>query len=190
MREKIANIIENSYKIKEELIKKKLAEIIRAAKLLTRCLKRGNKAILFGNGGSAADCQHIATELVCRFYHDRRPLPAISLTTNTSLLTAISNDYAFSKSFSRQLEAIGQKGDVAVGISTSGNSKNVIEAIKVAKAKGLNTIALTGKDGGRLAKLAQLSIRVPSDDTPRIQEAHILIGHLICQLIEESILRE
>ncbi len=187
MREKIARIIEDSCSVKKALIEKEIPAILKAVKILKCCLERGNKVILFGNGGSAADCQHIATELVCRFYRDRKPLQAISLTTNTSLLTAISNDYDFNRSFSRQLEAIGQKGDVAIGISTSGNSRNVIEAVKAARLRGISTIALTGKNGGRLARIAHLSIKVPSLDTPRIQEAHILIGHILCQLIEESV---
>lgn len=190
MREKIARIIEDSCSIKKALIEKEMDAILKAARVLKHCLEKGKKVILFGNGGSAADCQHIATELVCRFYHDRKPLQAISLTTNTSLLTAISNDYDFNSSFSRQLEALGQKGDVAIGISTSGNSINVIEAVKTARSKGINTIALTGKNGGRLAQIAHLSIKVPSLDTPRIQEAHILIGHILCQLIEESLLKK
>lgn len=190
MREKIARIIEASCSVKKALIEKELGTILKAAEILKRCLEKGNKIILFGNGGSAADCQHIATELVCRFYRDRKPLQAISLTTNTSLLTAISNDYDFERSFSRQLEAIGQKGDVAIGISTSGNSRNVLEAVKTARSKGINTIALTGKNGDKLARIAHLSIKVPSTDTPRIQEAHILIGHILCQLIEESVLQK
>jgi D-sedoheptulose 7-phosphate isomerase len=188
MKAKIKNIIENSCRVKKELFEREVINILKAVHMLTRCLKKGCKVVLFGNGGSASDCQHIAAELMGRFYHDRRPLPAISLTTDTSLLTAISNDYEFSRSFSRQVEAIGQKGDIAIGISTSGNSKNVIEAIKAANKKGLSTIVLTGKDGGKLARIAQLAIKVPSKDTPRIQEAHIMIGHIICQLIEEAFL--
>ncbi len=188
MKEKIEGIIENDIMVKSLLLEKEISSIIKAANILINCLRRKKKIVLCGNGGSAADCQHISTELLGRFYTDRRPLPAVSLTTNTSLLTAISNDYDFSQSFSRQLEAIGQKGDILIGISTSGNSKNIIEAVKLANKKGISTIALTGRDGGRLARVAKLSIKVPSKNTPRIQEAHILIGHILCQLIEESIL--
>jgi D-sedoheptulose 7-phosphate isomerase len=155
--------------------------------LIARALKNGKKVVLFGNGGSAADAQHIACELAGRFKLERRGLPAIALTTNTSTITAIANDYGYDKVFSRQVEAIVDKGDIVIGISTSGKSPNVIEGVKAAKEHGAITVGLTGAEGGRLEKVVDICIKVPSDDTPRIQETHITIGHIICQLVEESL---
>jgi len=143
--------------------------------------------LLFGNGGSAADAQHIAAELVGRYYLDRRPLPAEALTVNASSVTAIGNDYDFNQIFSRQVEALGNSEDVAVGISTSGNSVNVIRGVQAAKRKGLITAALTGEGGGSLKGEVDYCICVPSKDTPRIQEAHILIGHILCELVERAL---
>ena len=143
--------------------------------------------MLFGNGGSAADSQHIAAEFVGRFAFDRPALPALALNVNTSCITAIGNDYGFEQVFSRQIEALGQAGDVAIGISTSGNSPNVVRAISVAKKKGLHTIGLTGRTGGTLKSTVDFCICVPSEETPRIQESHILIGHIISELVEEAI---
>ena len=147
----------------------------------------GGKILLCGNGGSASDCQHIAAELTGRFLKERRPLPAIALTTDTSALTAIANDYGYSEVFSRQLEALANTGDTLIAISTSGNSENVIGAVNLAKSKALRVIGLLGRDGGRLKELCDISIVVPSDSTPRIQEAHILIGHTICEGIEKGL---
>jgi len=148
------------------------------------------KQVLAGNGGSAADAQHIAAELVGRYGFDRPSLPSLSLTTDTSNLTAIGNDYGYDKVFSRQLEGMGQRGDLFIGISTSGNSKNIINAFEVAKEKGITTVALVGRDGGAMAKMADMAIVVPSESTPRIQESHILIGHIICDIIEKEIFAE
>jgi len=145
------------------------------------------KLILFGNGGSAADAQHIAAELVNRFELERMALPAIALTTDTSILTSIANDYDYSKVFARQVEALAEEGDVVIGISTSGTSLSVIKGIEVAREKGAKTIGLTGKNGGELAKIVDLVLKVPSNDTPRIQEAHITILHIICYLIEKKL---
>jgi D-sedoheptulose 7-phosphate isomerase len=152
--------------------------------------KNNHKTILAGNGGSAADAQHIAAELVGRYGFDRPSLPSLALTTDTSNLTAIGNDYGYDKVFSRQLEGMGQEGDLFIGISTSGNSVNIINAFLSAKAKGITTVALTGRDGGKMAQMADIAIIIPSNDTPRIQESHILIGHILCDIIEKEIFAE
>jgi len=161
--------------------------ILDIANLFIDCYQRGNKIIFFGNGGSAADAQHLATELVVRFKKNRKSIPAVALTTNTSLLTAVGNDYSFSKIFARQVESIVNKGDLVVGISTSGNATNVIEGIKQAKRQGAYTIGLTGRTGGKLKSFVDLLFPVPSEDTARIQEAHILVGHIICDLVENTL---
>lgn len=163
-----------------------LRELIpRATALSVEALKRGNKLLFAGNGGSAADAQHWAGELVSRFYFDRPGLPAIALTTDTSILTAIGNDYGYDYVFARQVEALGHKGDVLFAISTSGNSKNILRAIEAARAIGINVIGFTGQDGGKMAQLCDLCFRMPSSETPKIQEGHEFIGHLICGLIEQ-----
>jgi D-sedoheptulose 7-phosphate isomerase len=149
--------------------------------------EKNGKVILFGNGGSASDSQHIAAELVGRFKKDRTALAAIALTVNTSVLTSLANDYGYEVVFARQIEALGQKNDVAIGISTSGKAKNVANGLRQAKKMGLKTVALTGGDGGEIAKLAEVSLVVPSPVTARIQEAHITIGHIICELIEQAV---
>jgi len=149
--------------------------------------KNDGKVLFCGNGGSAADAQHLAAELSGRFYYDRPPLNSEALHVNTSYLTAVGNDYGYDMVFSRMLKGIGRKGDVLIGLSTSGNSKNVIKAFEQAKESGITTVALTGEGGGKMADIADLVIKVPSNDTPRIQEAHILIGHIICQLIESEL---
>lgn len=164
-----------------------LATIADAAVACVEAYRRGNKTLLAGNGGSAADAQHIAAELVGRYGFDRPSIPSIALTTDTSNLTAIGNDYGYDKVFSRQLEGMGAEGDIFFGISTSGNSLNVINAFESAKDKGIATIALVGKDGGKMAQMADIAIVVPSDATPRIQESHILIGHIICDVIEKEL---
>jgi len=151
---------------------------------LRDCLNSGNKILLMGNGGSAADCQHIAAEIVGRYKRERRGLPAIALTTDTSILTSVGNDYGFEYIFSRQVEALCAPDDVVIGLSTSGNSANVVAGIEAAKQAGAYTVGLTGAGGGRLADLCDITLAMPSSDTPRIQEAHILIGHILCELAE------
>jgi D-sedoheptulose 7-phosphate isomerase len=157
--------------------------------MLIKSLKSGGKVIIFGNGGSAADSQHMAAELVGRFKKDRRPIGAISLTTNTSTITALANDYSYDICFSRQLEALGSRRDVAVGISTSGNSRNVNDAVTKAKSMGIKTVGISGRDGGKLAKLCDIAIVVDSTDTARIQESHLMICHIICELIERELFK-
>jgi len=164
----------------------KAEDVLLISEKVCESMKRGNKLMLFGNGGSAADAQHIAGEFVCRFLKDRRPLPAIALTTNSTNLTAISNDYSFEDVFSREVEALGRKGDVAIGMTTSGNSPNVIKAIRKARSMGIYTIGLTGRDGGKLKKEAETTIIVKSDKTSIIQEVHITIGHLVSMIVEEK----
>jgi D-sedoheptulose 7-phosphate isomerase len=154
------------------------------SKQFVSALREGHKILLFGNGGSAADAQHIAAEFVGRFQMERTPLPALALTTNTSALTGIGNDYGYENVFCRQVEALGREGDIAVGISTSGTSPNVLKALAAAQAKGLVAVALTGRDGKLLKDVARYCICVPTDSTPRIQEAHILIGHILSQIVE------
>ena len=191
MKEKIKTIIKEDIEVKNLLLNDKAIESLIGIKdELISTYKNKGKIIVFGNGGSAADAQHMVCELVGRFKKERRPLPAISLTVNTSSLTAIANDYSYDASFSRQLEALSFSQDAVIAISTSGNAVNVIEAVKKAKELGLRTIALTGKDGGALAKLADISFIVPSNNTPRVQEAHILIIHILCELIEDAICNE
>ena len=188
MKNKIKKIIEESKDLKTSLLLEENLRLIQEiAEKIVSSLNQGGKVIVFGNGGSAADSQHMVAELVGRFKKERKPLPAISLTTNTSTITALSNDYGYDISFKRQLEALGKKGDIAIGISTSGKAKSVIDALKAAKSMGLATVGLTGKDGGALKNAADLSLIVKSNDTPRIQEAHILIIHILCELVEDSI---
>ncbi len=187
MRDKVKDILLESIQVKEELLRTKIGEILEIAELMIDCIKKGGKVILFGNGGSASDSQHIAAELVGRFKKDRPGMPAIALTTNTSILTSLSNDYGYDIVFARQIEALAQKNDVIVGISTSGKAKNVAMGIKQAKKMGVKSIALTGGDGGDLAKLADVSLIVPSAITARIQEAHITIGHIVCELVEQAL---
>ncbi len=182
------NIIQKRFKesteVKNRFLKENLSRLLDVIKLISHCFEAGNKLFFFGNGGSAADAQHLAAEFVNRYIMDRPPLPAIALTTDTSILTSVSNDFSFSEVFAKQLKALGREGDVAVGISTSGTSPNIIKAFEVAKEMGMKTIALTGNDGGALTKIADFSLIVPSASTPRIQEVHILIGHILCELVE------
>jgi D-sedoheptulose 7-phosphate isomerase len=182
----ITTSIQESIKVKQALLEDKhlLSQIAEVVKEFVSALSQGHKILLFGNGGSAADAQHIAAEFVGRFQMERTPLPALALTVNTSALTGIGNDYAYENVFSRQIEALGSSGDVAVGISTSGKSPNVLKALAAAKAKGLVTVALTGKSGSMLKEVSRYCLCVPSDQTPRIQESHILIGHIISQITE------
>jgi D-sedoheptulose 7-phosphate isomerase len=162
-------------------------QIVEAALLISDCLAAGGKLLLFGNGGSAADAQHLAAEFVGRFVVERPGLAAIALTTDSSILTAVANDYGFERVFSRQIEALARPGDVAIGISTSGNSPNVIEAVNKAKEQNLKTIGLVGKDGGALAGCVDLAITVSSTNTARVQECHIAIGHILCELVENEL---
>jgi D-sedoheptulose 7-phosphate isomerase len=162
---------------------------VAVAETISGALQSQHKLLLFGNGGSAADAQHIAAELVGRYRTERRALPALALTVNTSSLTAIGNDYAFDVVFSRQLEAFGVSGDIALGISTSGNSENVVRALNTAKEMGMKTVALTGATGGRLSSV-DFCLAVPSSDTPRVQECHILLGHIICEIVERQLYEE
>lgn len=187
MRDKIIAILRDSIKIKEDLIASSADVIAQIASQIIRALKNGGKLIIFGNGGSSADAQHIAAELVGRFQKERRALAALALTTNTSVLTALANDYGYETVFSRQLEALADKKDVVLAISTSGNAKNVNIAVRKAKADGIKTIAFTGQPGGELAKLADIALIVPAKITARIQEAHITVGHILCELIEDEL---
>jgi D-sedoheptulose 7-phosphate isomerase len=155
-----------------------------AARLLASAFRDGNKLLLFGNGGSAADAQHLAAEFVNRFQVERPPLAAIALTTDTSILTAVGNDYDFQEVFVKQIRALGRKGDVAWGISTSGTSPNVVKALETARQLGLHTLAVTGRDGGTMAPLADIALIVPSQETPRVQEVQITIGHILCDLVD------
>ncbi|MCI7764875.1 D-sedoheptulose 7-phosphate isomerase [Helicobacter sp.] len=180
---------EDSIAVKTKILNdEKLLELIKKVALeTTKAYKEGKKTLLAGNGGSAADAQHIAGEFVSRFYFDRPGIPSIALTTDTSILTAIGNDYGYEKLFSRQVQAQGVEGDIFIGISTSGNSANIIEALKVCKEKGILSVGLTGESGGAMNELCDYCIKVPSNKTPRIQESHILIGHIICAIVEEEL---
>jgi len=191
MKENIKNQILESAKIKKEMVNIGVESIEKAAELLIESIKAGGKILWCGNGGSAADAQHLATELMGGMSdHDRMPIPSIALTTDSSFITAWSNDTDFDSIFSRQVQGLGEEGDVLVGISTSGNSENVINALKQAKYKNLKTIAFAGKTGGSLDGIADITIKVPSDNTQRIQESHIMIGQILCSLIELSILKQ
>ena len=180
----IKRIFRESSQLKEAFLRDNLEKIIRAVDVITEALKKGNKILLFGNGGSAADCQHIAGEFVNRFLIERPPLPAIALTTDTSVLTSIGNDYDFSEIFSKQIRALGQEGDIAWGFSTSGGSVNVVKALETAKKMGLVTIGFTGRDGGAVGMVSDCHLHVPSNVTPRVQEVHIVVSHTICELVD------
>ena len=184
--------IEESIAVKQALLRDPqfIRAVVEVAGDSIAALRGGHRVFLFGNGGSAADAQHIAAELVGRYKLERSGLPVYALTVNTSSLTAIGNDYSFDAVFARQLEALGSSGDVAIGISTSGNSRNVLLAIEAAKNKGLVSVGLTGRGGGQLRKLADRCICVPSEETPRVQEAHILIGHLLSEMVELELFGE
>lgn len=172
----------------QDVLKKTIEElendIEEAGELIVSTLKAGNKVLLFGNGGSAGDAQHIAAELTGRYKTERQALPAIALTTDTSAITAIGNDYGFDRIFDRQVEAIGKEGDLLIGISTSGNSRNVLRALAYGKDNGMNTLGLSGKGGGDMKNLCDVNIIIPSGDTARIQEMHILIGHILCGIVD------
>ncbi|MDI6731840.1 MAG: D-sedoheptulose 7-phosphate isomerase [Candidatus Margulisbacteria bacterium] len=187
MQKIIKKQLQDSIDLKIQVIETLIPQIEKAANLLVEALEKGSKVLFLGNGGSAADAQHLAAELISRFIKERKAIPAIALTTDTSIITAIGNDYGFDKIFARQIEGLAQAGDVAFGISTSGNSKNVIAGLEKAKEKGCKTVGLLGCDGGKMAGMVDLAISLPSKDTPRIQESHITIGHILCGLIEERL---
>jgi D-sedoheptulose 7-phosphate isomerase len=189
VKEAIAKMLKEGVDLRLRMIETMTGDILEAAKTIAEAFKAGRKILLFGNGGSAADAQHIAAEFMNRFLIERPPLPAIALTTDTSILTSISNDYSFDEVFSKQIKALGKKGDIAFGISTSGNSQNVLKAFRVAKKQGMVTIALLG-DGGKAASLAEIALCVPSKITPRIQEAHVVVGHILCDLTDTLLFRE
>ncbi len=184
------NVIEKEFQGHLETIQKVIESMNKplqeASKLAVETLKSGNKILLFGNGGSAADAQHIAAELTGRYKTERRGLPGIALTTDTSALTAIGNDYGYDRVFDRQVESLAVKGDLLIGISTSGNSKNVINAFKIGSEIGCKILGFSGRDGGAMNDHCDVNLVVPSDDTPRIQEMHILFGHTICQIIDNN----
>ena len=184
--EVIAKEFEAHLKTIQAVIGNMESSLEEAANLVVNTLKNGNKVLLCGNGGSAADAQHIAAELTGRYKTERKGLPAIALTTDTSALTAISNDYGYAKVFDRQVEALANKGDLLIGISTSGNSDNIISALTTAKELGCSILGLSGHDGGKMNDICDVNLVVPSDDTPRIQEIHILLGHTLCQIVDDA----
>jgi D-sedoheptulose 7-phosphate isomerase len=186
--EKIKNIIQASIDTKQQILsdEKLLHTIEKIVSVITDAFKMGNRIYFCGNGGSAADAQHLAAEFSGRFYADRKALPAEALHCNTSYLTAVANDYGFDVVYSRMIDGIGEMGDVLIGLSTSGNSANIVNAFEVAKEKGITTIAFTGITGGQMKSVSDYLVNIPSTDTPRIQESHITIGHIICQLVEEK----
>ena len=189
MQETIAKILKEGADLRIQMAETMGRDILDAAQAIAHAFRTGRKLLLFGNGGSAADSQHIAAEFMNRFQIERPPLPAIALTTDTSILTSISNDYAFDEVFSKQIKALGKKGDIAIGISTSGNSANVLKAFRVAKKLGMVTIALTA-EGGKIGSNADIALAVPSKSTPRIQEAHITVGHILCDLTDTILFRQ
>ena len=179
----ILEILEESIKVKEHFVKENAGLMIKAAEIIAQCITSGHKILIFGNGGSAADAQHIAAEFVNRFLIERPPMAALALTTDTSVLTSIGNDYSFDDIFSKQILALGKRDDIAIGISTSGTSKNVINAMKISKDMGLFTIGITGA-GGTLAKYCDITFAVSLGNTPRIQESHNILGHILCDLVD------
>lgn len=187
MHQKIIAQLEESAEVKRQTIITAVDSIEAAAQMLIDCYRTGGKVLLCGNGGSAADAQHLAAELISRLKLERAAIPALALTTNTSLLTAIGNDYKYDLVFVRQVEAFGRAGDVLIAISTSGESENVIKAVEFSRVQGIKSIALTGAKGGRLAEKVDLAIKIPSDNVQRIQECHITVGHILCELIESAL---
>ena len=187
MIERIRQIARESIEAKRAFFDANAEAVARAADMIIGSVKAGGKVLIFGNGGSAADAQHIAAELVNRLNYDHPPIPAIALTTDSSILTSIGNDSSFDQVFERQVRALGRKGDVALAISTSGNSPNVLRAVEAAREIGVTTIALAGRDGGKLATLAELALVVNADSTQRIQETHITIAHILCELVEDAL---
>jgi len=189
MTKQIKVAIKNSIDLKNQILLNDtiLSKIQTAIELIISSLKEGNRILFCGNGGSAADAQHLAAELSGRFYFDRAPLNSEALHCNTSYLTAVANDYGYDSVYSRMINGSGKKGDILIGLSTSGNSKNIINAFKVANSIGMHTIAFTGKTGGELANCSELLINIPSTDTPRIQEAHMMLGHIVCERVEHKL---
>ncbi len=187
--DKIRQQLRESAQIKQLMAETLSNTIAKAAAMITNCIRSGGKAIFFGNGGSAADAQHLAGELVGRFRLERAAFPAMALTTDTSVITSLANDYGYDTIFARQVEAHARETDVVVGISTSGNSANVVAGLKKAKQAGAKTIGLVGGNGGEIAKIADIILVVPSSDTPRIQEGHITIGHIICDIVEDALMK-
>lgn len=185
----IRDIIQSSITVKKAILEDErlLAVVDEVVRVITEAFRNGNKVLFCGNGGSAADAQHLSAEFSGRFYTDRNPLPSEALHCNTSYLTAVANDYGYDIVYSRMVKGMGKKGDVLVGLSTSGNSVNIVNALQQAGEMGMTTIAFTGSGGGKMKDLAAYLINIPSDDTPRIQESHIMIGHIICQLVEENL---
>jgi D-sedoheptulose 7-phosphate isomerase len=189
MKDIILDTLKDSIRVKDRFIKNNIPLILKGADMLVTCITSGHKILIFGNGGSAADAQHIAAEFVNRFQIERPPLAALALTTDTSIITSIGNDYHFDEIFSKQINALGKKDDIAIGLSTSGNSKNVIQAIHAARKMEMFTIGLTGS-GGELARCVDLAFAVESEITARIQEAHITLGHILCDLVERILFPE
>lgn len=188
MEHKIKSIIASSIKTKQDILDNEdmIKLINECSDVITQAFKNGQKVLFCGNGGSAADAQHLAAEFSGRFYTDREALPAEALHCNTSYITAVANDYSYDVIYSRMIQGIGKPGDVLIGLSTSGNSKNIVEAFKTAKIKNMITIGFTGESGGMMKNISDYLLNIPSNDTPRIQESHIMVGHIICQLVEEK----
>ena len=184
MEDLIIKAFEESAALKLSFAEKNLKTIIAVVDLIVDAFHEGNKVMIFGNGGSAADAQHIAGEFINRFLIERPPLPAVALSTDTSVITSIGNDYSFDQIFLKQIKALGKEGDIAWGISTSGNSPNVLKGLKAAKGIGMKTIGMTGKDGGKIGKMVDFHLNVESDMTPRVQETHITLAHVICELVD------
>jgi D-sedoheptulose 7-phosphate isomerase len=186
----IDEFVAESLRVKAQFFEENKERIAHTAEVITHGLRNGRKMLFFGNGGSAADAQHLAAEMVGRFGPVRSPLAAIALSTDSSILTAVGNDYGYEYVFARQIEALGQAGDIAIGISTSGNSPNVLHALDISRSKNLFTIGFTGETGGKMTERSEVLFRVPSRQTPRIQETHILLGHVICELIDRQLFPE
>lgn len=187
MKEQAIHAFEASAEVKRQFVREYADRIVQMAQAITRAFREGHKLLLFGNGGSSADASHIAAEFVGRYHRDRAPLPALALTTDMAALTCIANDYDYAEIFARQLRAHGQKGDIAIAISTSGNSPNVLKGVEAARSLGLTTVGWTGGKGGKLAGLVDHCFIVPSTVTARIQECHMTLGHVLCELIEEGL---
>ena len=180
----IAQALKDGLTVKEDFIKKNTSKLIHLAECISEAFKNGRKLMICGNGGSAADAQHLAAEFVNRFQLERPPLPALALTTDTSIITSVANDYGYEEVFSKQIRALGVKGDILLGLSTSGKSENILSAIRTAREKGLYSVGFMGRDGGGMLKLVDLALVVENNQTPRIQEAHIMAGHIVCELVE------
>lgn len=186
----LEKIISRSLEYSRELtfsLQKQSESIRRISLVIAKAYENQKKVLFFGNGGSAAEAQHLAAELTGKYYMERKSLPAIALSTNSSTVTALGNDFGFSNIFKKQIEGLGDQGDVAIGMSTSGESENVIQALKLARELGLSTVGFTGKGGGKMKEIADCCLQVPSDDTPRVQEGHILVGHIICEIVEKRL---